>query len=428
MLAIWSVCRSPKGDSFTLGLMPGENQPSANKLFPELLAACYELEAAMLPMRPPSSTVVVNRHAQFMPHTDSGAGHGQSKSLIVALGAFTGGELVVEGDVSNIRYRPLEFDGWKQRHWTLPFVGERFSLVWFTPHGCVPGAPTRHCTLRTGAAMPLLGLGTFRQKADAVTGPLRAALRAGYRHVDTAAVYRNQTQVGATIAAERDVAAGCLRGDPVFVTSKLAPAAQGYAEAAAGLEATIAALGLGRPLDLYLIHWPGTAGKRLDDPANARRRAESWRALEDALEAGKVRAIGVSNFQPEHLAQLLSDCRVVPHVNQVELHPRLQQRALVALCRANGIQVVAYASLGVGGLLADPVPVRIAARCGRTAPQVLLRWAVQKGYCVIPKATQPVHVAANAQIWDFSLSAADMDALDAMEDAHRFCWDPTEIA
>ena len=126
----------------------------------------------MLPMRPPSSTVVVNRHAQFMPHTDSGAGHGQSKSLIVALGAFTGGELVVEGDVSNIRYRPLEFDGWKQRHWTLPFGGERFSLVWFTPHGCAPSAPTRHRILRTGAAMPILGLGTFRQKGDAVYGQL----------------------------------------------------------------------------------------------------------------------------------------------------------------------------------------------------------------------------------------------------------------
>ena len=127
----------PRGDSFTMGSMPaGFRQPSANAVFPELLAELRRLELALLPARPPSSTVTVNRHAQFKPHKDSGAGNGQSRSLIVGLGDFSGGQLVVEGSAADIRYKPLEFDGWNERHWTLPFEGERFSVVWFTPMGC----------------------------------------------------------------------------------------------------------------------------------------------------------------------------------------------------------------------------------------------------------------------------------------------------
>jgi hypothetical protein len=124
--------------SFSVGAMPGDKctQPKANSLFPELMRAAFELELAIRPDREPSSTIAINRNAQFRPHIDSGAGAGQSTSLIVGLGNYTGGELVVEGEERNIRYQPLEFNGWKQRHWTMPFQGERFSLVWFTPKGC----------------------------------------------------------------------------------------------------------------------------------------------------------------------------------------------------------------------------------------------------------------------------------------------------
>jgi len=125
------------GDSFTLGVMPDSmEQPKANVLFPALMHACFALERRVCPDRPASTTIVVNRHAQFKPHTDSGAGVGQTLSLIVGLGDYTGGELVVEGSVEDIRYRPLQFDGWKQRHWTLPFQGSRYSIVWFSPRGC----------------------------------------------------------------------------------------------------------------------------------------------------------------------------------------------------------------------------------------------------------------------------------------------------
>jgi hypothetical protein len=123
--------------SFSVGAMPGDKtQPRANSQFPDLMKAAFELERELRPDREPSSTIAINRNAQFRPHTDSGAGAGQSTSLIVGLGTYTGGELVVEGDKTDIRYNPLEFNGWKQRHWTMPFQGERFSLVWFTPKGC----------------------------------------------------------------------------------------------------------------------------------------------------------------------------------------------------------------------------------------------------------------------------------------------------
>jgi len=124
--------------SFSVGAMPGEGceQPRANSTFPELMKAAFELEIALRPDREPSSTIAINRNAQFRPHTDSGAGAGQSTSLIVGLGTYSGGELVVEGEPADIRYNPIEFNGWKQRHWTMPFAGERYSLVWFTPKGC----------------------------------------------------------------------------------------------------------------------------------------------------------------------------------------------------------------------------------------------------------------------------------------------------
>lgn len=133
---------TPLGGTFAVGSMPPPLElPRANNTFLDLMESAFELERALLPDRPPSSTIAINRHAQFTPHTDSGSGAGQSQSLIVGLGQFTGGELVVEGEVHDVRYKPLEFSGWTQRHWTLPFKGERFSLVWFTPRGCeeMPG-------------------------------------------------------------------------------------------------------------------------------------------------------------------------------------------------------------------------------------------------------------------------------------------------
>ena len=261
---------APSGDSFTLGAMPkklgrtgGEGrQPAANATFGELLEACLDLEAAIMPERLPSSTVVINRNAQFRPHTDSGAGAGQSCSLIVGLGDYVGGGLAVEGKMNHIRYQPLEFDGWKQVHWTLPFEGERFSIVWFTPLGCEevaasrgkPRAPFNPRAAWAGATgckslelkqgcqpgqrLPALGLGTHTLKGDAARDAVGHALAAGYRCIDTAAVYQNEEQVGAAALS----ASGVVR-DEVFLTSKLKPQDQGYDAAHAALDESLDALG-----------------------------------------------------------------------------------------------------------------------------------------------------------------------------------------
>ena len=430
------------GDSFTIGNMPsGMAQPALNKTLGTLLAACRELEQAILPMRLPSSTVVVNRNAQFMPHTDSGAGNGQSISMIVGLGDYTGGELVVEGEPNNIRYRPMEFDGWKQRHWTTPFEGERFSIVFFTPYGCTAGAVVRHAALHNGVRMPLVGIGTYRLKGAAVAYPVRAALTHGYRHIDTASVYKNEDAIGEMLemlepragtgdgASESSAApvAGMLR-EHLFVTTKLAPKDQGYEKAAAAVDASIAKLG-GRPVDLFLIHWPGCGGKQLDDPSTASMRLESWRALEQALADGKVRSIGISNFQPRHLKHLVEHAKVVPHVHQFEMHPACPQEELRRLCADSKIQVVAYASLGVGALLENAAVVAVANRVQRTPAQVLLRWSIQNGAAVIPKASSEKRIQENHDVFDFVLAAEDMAELGkiATTAPQKYCWDPEDV-
>ena len=276
------------GTSFTLGGMPPDmKQPNANELFPDLLAACFRLEADLMPLRDPSSTVVVNKNAQFVPHTDSGAGHGQSKSMIVGLGTYSGGELVVEGDVHDIRYRCLEFDGWKQRHWTQPFAGERYSIVFFTPHGCTLPQPDRFVELRNGVRMPMLGLGTFRLKGPRVVEPVTAAIEAGYRHIDTAQLYRNEPEIAATLGCACKAAK--VERSHVFVTSKLSPKCQGYDKAAAALDAAVATHG--GPLDLFLIHWPGCQGKPLSDPDNAVRTSPRPPMLEVHFLYGRCSAL-----------------------------------------------------------------------------------------------------------------------------------------
>ena len=288
------------GESFSLGAMPvgpGLRQPQANAAFSDLLEACLDLEAEIMPERPPSSTVVINRNAQFKPHTDSGAGAGQSCSLIVGLGEYNGGGLVVEGKVHHIAYCPVEFDGWKQVHWTLPFQGERYSIVWFTPKGCeemvrarqqkpavrypiwqsqesdllgVGGVLALKQACAEGQKMPVLGLGTHTLKGAAAQASCECALNVGYELLDTASVYQNEPEVGAAL---REV--GVARG-AVFITSKLKPAEQGYAPALLAFDRSCAALGVDY-LDLYLIHWPGSAKTALTADANAVNRHESWR-------------------------------------------------------------------------------------------------------------------------------------------------------
>jgi diketogulonate reductase-like aldo/keto reductase len=263
--------------------------------------------------------------------------------------------------------------------------------------------------LLTGARIPQVGLGVWQSPRGEVTsGAVREALRMGYRHVDTAAIYGNEADVGQGV---RD--GGVARGQ-VFVTTKLWNADQGYDAALRGFDASLARLGL-EYVDLYLLHWP-VAGKRLD----------SWRALERLHQDGRARAIGVSNFLVPHLEELLAHAKVVPAVNQIELSPFLQRRDTFAFCEKHGIVVEAYSPLTHGKRLDDPTVVAVGKQAKRSPAQVLLRWGVQHGFVVLPKSTRAERIAENAALFDFSLDAAAMSKLDALEEGLVTGWDPAD--
>jgi diketogulonate reductase-like aldo/keto reductase len=198
-----------------------------------------------------------------------------------------------------------------------------------------------------------------------------------------ASIYKNEADVAAALAG--------VPRSRVFLVSKVSPYEQGYEAATAACEGMLARLGVDY-LDCVLVHWPGVAKAGAASPANAAGRAATWRALEAQHAAGKARSLGVSNYTAAHLAELLASCAVRPMLNQVECHPALQQRLLRAACAQAGVAVVAYAPLGTGALLAHPTVVATARRVARTPAQVLLRWGLQHGLCVIPKASQQLCV------------------------------------
>ncbi|XP_071779199.1 putative oxidoreductase YtbE [Centroberyx gerrardi] len=279
--------------------------------------------------------------------------------------------------------------------------------------------------LNTGVRMPLLGLGTYKLcGAEDVHRAVDAALAAGYRSFDTAAVYRNEADLGRALR-ELLPKYGLTRED-VFITSKLGPKDQGE-RAMEGALRSLSELDLGY-IDLYLIHWPGTQGLVVADQRNPGNRAQSWAALEELHGQGKLKAIGVSNYTPAHMRELMQSCKVPPALLQVEFHPRLCQAELRSVCEEHSVCFQAYSSLGKGELVTDPVVMEVAQECGRTPAQVLLRWAVQQGVPVLPKSSHPGRVEENARLFDFTLSDSNMDRLSALDCGHKYCWDASEVA
>jgi diketogulonate reductase-like aldo/keto reductase len=269
-------------------------------------------------------------------------------------------------------------------------------------------AMTAALPLVTGVPIPQLGLGVWQTpRGGATRRAVEAALRIGYRHVDTARIYGNEDEVGAAVRS------GIAPREAIFVTTKLWNADYGYDAALRAFDASLARLELDY-VDLYLIHWP-VAGKRLD----------SWRALEKIHADKRARAIGVSNYLEPHLAELLAKAKVPPAVNQIELSPFLQRRATCAFCTQHGIVVEAYSPLTHGERLDHRVVVEVARHVSRTPAQVLLRWGVQKGFVVLPKSTRPERIAENAAIFDFALDERDMARLDELEEGLTTGWDPS---
>jgi methylglyoxal/glyoxal reductase len=266
-------------------------------------------------------------------------------------------------------------------------------------------------TLHNGVKMPWLGLGVFQvEEGQELVNAVKSAITHGYRSIDTAAIYGNESGVGQGIR-EGLQQAGIPR-EALFVTSKVWNADLGYEETLAAYETSLNKLGLDY-LDLYLIHWP-VAGKY----------KEAWRALETLYRAGKVKAIGVSNFQVHHLQNLMADAEIVPMVNQVEYHPRLTQQEVQAFCREHGIQMEAWSPLMQGHLLNHPLLQELAGRYGKSVAQIILRWDLQNGVVTIPKSTKPHRIAENANVFDFALTAEDMAQISTLNENLRIGPDP----
>ncbi|WKG06514.1 aldo/keto reductase [Mycolicibacterium sp. HK-90] len=263
-------------------------------------------------------------------------------------------------------------------------------------------------TLNDGNSIPQVGLGVWQTPADDTERAVTAALQAGYRHIDTAAAYQNETETG------RGVANSGVARDDIFLVTKLWNSEQGYDSTLAAFDASLDRLGVDY-LDLYLIHWPVPAKNAYVD---------TFKAFAHLRDQGRVRSIGVSNFEPEHLNVLIDSTGIVPAVNQIELHPLLPQHELREVHARLGIATEAWSPLGQGSLLADPVIAGIAEKHGKTPAQVLIRWHTHLGNIVIPKSVNPERIVSNFDVFDFDLDESDMAAIASLETDTRLGPDP----
>ena len=263
-------------------------------------------------------------------------------------------------------------------------------------------------TLNDGNALPVIGLGVGELSETETEQSVAAALEAGYRLIDTASAYGNEAAVG------RAIASSGIPREEVFVTTKLATKDQGFQASQDALKASLERLGL-EYVDLYLIHWPaGDPGKYVD----------SWGGLMKRKEEGDTKSIGLANFHAEDLSNVIDLSYFTPAINQIELHPLLNQAELRATNADYGIVTEAYGPLGVGNLLDNPAIVSVAEANGKTAAQVLIRWSIQLGNIVIPRSSSPERIKSNIDVFDFELSDGDMATLNGLNDGTRFRPDP----
>lgn len=259
--------------------------------------------------------------------------------------------------------------------------------------------------LSNGVEMPCLGLGTYQSKDAVATAAVKSAMETGYLLIDTAAAYGNERGVGQGIRIS-----GVPR-EEIFVTSKLRNAAHGYKATLEAFDMTLEKLGL-RYLDLYLIHWPNPIQYR-----STWREATigTWKAFEELYKAGRIRAIGVSNFMPHHIEMLKENCEILPMVNQLRLCPGVTQPEVVSYCKENGIQVEAYSPFGTGAIFKVPEMQALAEKYGKSVGQICLRWSLQMGWIPLPKSANPARVQENTEVFDFELEPADVEFIAKLE-------------
>lgn len=267
--------------------------------------------------------------------------------------------------------------------------------------------------LNNGISIPQLGLGVWQESDDEAEFSVAEAIEAGYRLFDTAAMYRNEEGVG------RAIKRSIVPREELFITTKLWNTDHGYEAAMKAFDESLSRLGLDY-IDLYLIHWPTPARELY---------VETWQALEELYASGRVRAIGVSNFMPEHLDTLLKAAEVIPAVNQIEVHPDFQQHKLTRYCRSKGMAVESWSPLGGtgSGLLYDQIVHDIASLHNKTPAQVILRWHIQSGFIAIPKSVHVERIEENIDIFDFELSDVDMKELAILDGENRRGPSPYEM-
>lgn len=265
-------------------------------------------------------------------------------------------------------------------------------------------------TLNNGVEIPFLGLGVYMINSGAETENAVAwALEAGYRHIDTAQFYRNETDVGRAIHKSN------VAREDIFVTTKVWNGNHGYDKTIKSFHESLRKLEFDY-IDLFLIHWP---------VENIR--GQTWKAMTTLLEEGKCRTIGVSNYTIRHLKQLLNESDVIPAINQVEFNPWLYQEELLDFCRLNDIQLEAYTPLTRGRRLDEKSVLNIAEKYQKSSAQVLIRWAFQHDIVVIPKSANKDRIIGNANVFDFKISDEDMKTLDSLNENYRVCWNPTDV-
>ncbi len=266
-------------------------------------------------------------------------------------------------------------------------------------------------TLNNGTKMPWLGLGVFKvEEGLELVEAVKTAIIEGYRSIDTAAIYGNETGVGEGI--REGIQAAGIRREDLFVTSKVWNDGLDFDGTVQAFETSLEKLGLDY-LDLYLIHWPGKGKYK-----------QAWNALEELYKKGRIRAIGVSNFQVHHLEELMKDAAIKPAINQVERHPKLTQSDLLTYCQQHGIQLEAWSPLMQGQILDNPVLREIAAKYDKSPAQVILRWDLQQKIVIIPKSTKAHRIKENANLFDFELTKEDIEQIDNLNEDHRVGPDP----
>nr|ACO11918.1 Probable reductase [Lepeophtheirus salmonis] len=287
----------------------------------------------------------------------------------------------------------------------------------------------REFILSNGLIFPSVGLGTYQIKdLPLLSTSIECAFKAGYRLIDTASVYKNIPMIGKILEGR----------DDIFITSKLGPKEMGKEKASSAIERMLSELRRTH-IDCLLIHWPGVQGLDPSDPRNEELRIETWKVLEDYYKQGVLRSIGVSNFNISHIESLKKVCTIVPHINQVECHPQYSQKELSSYCRHNGIHLQAYSSLGttqpsydplgkgIKPLLEDPTVLKFSSVYAKSPAQILLKWALQNGYSVIPKSIHDDRIIENIQLFDFEIGSEHLTELNNIPVEHKYAWNSDSV-